>query len=526
MNTLKNLKIGTRLALAFACVLVMMAGVAATGMWGLQALFGITTRVLSQDMQLAQQAGDIQNLVLQERRFEKDAFIHLAEADKLSGYVSKWKSAGKKLDEHIGQAGRLELNADDAATLRDIAAQFATYSRGFEATLEKVASGQVKTTLEANADLGKVKESVQRMEAASDAMNERAAARAAAAGALVEGVRSRASAWQIALTTAGLLLALLLCWRVTLSITRPIAAAVGVAETVAAGNLGSHIEVRSSDETGQLLAALKRMNDKLLGIVSRVRDASDSIATGSAQIATGNSDLSQRTEEQASNLQQTAASMEQLTTMVRQNADSARQANQLAAEATGVAARGREAVGVVVATMEGIAASSRKIGDIIGVIDSIAFQTNILALNAAVEAARAGDQGRGFAVVAAEVRTLAQRSAQAAKEIKALIGDSVGKVETGTAQVAHAGSTMADIVTQVGRVSQLIDDITHASQEQSAGIGQIGDAVGQLDQVTQQNAALVEESAAAAESLKHQAAALAQTVAVFKVSQGESGRET
>jgi methyl-accepting chemotaxis protein len=308
-----------------------------------------------------------------------------------------------------------------------------------------------------------------------------------------------------------------LAWLLIQRITRGISQAVKVAETVASGNLGSRIEVTSKDETGQLMAALKRMNESLVALVGQVRNSADSIATGSAEIATGNADLSQRTEEQASNLQQTAASMEQITSTVKQSADTARQATQLAGSASSAASQGGVVVGQVISTMEDISASSRKIADIISVIDGIAFQTNILALNAAVEAARAGEQGRGFAVVAGEVRTLAQRSAQAAKEIKSLIGESVEKVENGSRQVLDAGKSMDDIVTHVKRVTDLIGEISSASVEQSAGISQIGDAVQQLDQVTQQNAALVEESAAAAESLKHQAAALAQTVAVFKL---------
>ena len=301
------------------------------------------------------------------------------------------------------------------------------------------------------------------------------------------------------------------------SITGGIAAAVKVAQTVAAGDLSSRIVVDRDDEIGTMLGALKHMNESLVAIVGDVRNASESIATGSSQIANGNADLSQRTEEQASNLQQTAASMEQLTATVKHNADTARRASELAEGASTVAARGGAVVGEVVATMDGITDSSKKIADIIGVIDGIAFQTNILALNAAVEAARAGEQGRGFAVVAGEVRSLAQRSATAAKEIKVLIGESVGKVESGTRLVADAGRTMGDIVDQVRRVSQLITGISEASGEQSTGIGQIGDAVAQLDEVTQQNAALVEESAAAAESLRVQADSLAKTVATFRL---------
>jgi len=310
---------------------------------------------------------------------------------------------------------------------------------------------------------------------------------------------------------------MVIAWALVGSIVTPLAQAVKIAEAVATGDLRSHIVAGGSNETGQLLGALKRMNDSLVQIVAQVRSSSDSIATGTAEIASGNADLSQRTEEQAANLEQTAASMEELTATVKQNAETARTANQLATSASSVAAQGGQVVGQVVATMEQITAASRKIADIIGTIDGIAFQTNILALNAAVEAARAGEQGRGFAVVASEVRSLAGRSAQAAKEIKTLIGDSVDKVETGSQLAAQAGGTMNDIVSQVKRVSDLIAEISAASAEQSQGIDQVGNAVAQLDQVTQQNAALVEQSAAAAESLKHQAAKMTDVVSVFRL---------
>ncbi len=321
----------------------------------------------------------------------------------------------------------------------------------------------------------------------------------------------------VAVSALAVVAATIVAWRLIAAITQGIDEAVKVAETVAGGDLSSRIVVRRRDETGRLMGALQRMNANLTGIVGDVRSASESIATGSSQIANGNADLSQRTEEQASNLQQTAASMEQLTATVKQNADTALVATQLASTATAAAERGGAVVGQVVATMDEITASSKKVVDIIGVIDGIAFQTNILALNAAVEAARAGEQGRGFAVVASEVRSLAQRSGAAAREIKNLIGDSVAKVENGTRLVADAGHTMEDIVAQVKRVNDMIGEISSASNEQSTGIGQIGDAVAQLDQVTQQNAALVEESAAAAESLSQQAAQLARIVGTFKL---------
>jgi methyl-accepting chemotaxis protein len=309
----------------------------------------------------------------------------------------------------------------------------------------------------------------------------------------------------------------LIAWTTTRSITSPLKQAMAVAKRVADGDLQPVEAPISHDETGRLLQSLSDMQRSLVDVVSRVRSSSESIATGSRQVAAGSADLSQRTEEQASNLQQTAASMEQLTATVRQNADSAQAAMRLAAEAAEAAAHGRTTVNRVVQTMTGIEDSSKKISDIIGVIDGIAFQTNILALNAAVEAARAGAHGRGFAVVATEVRTLAQRSASAAKDIKTLISDSTQRVAAGAALAADADAAISNIAGKVTNVNVYVSEIATASMEQSTGIGQIGDAVSQLDQVTQQNAALVEESAAAAESLSAQASSLAHTMNFFKM---------
>ena len=328
----------------------------------------------------------------------------------------------------------------------------------------------------------------------------------------------------LALCTAfGAVLAAVVGLWLTRTIKGPIVQAVRVAQTVAAGDLSSHIEIKSSDETGQLMQALKDMNEQLALTVGRVRSGADAIASASAQIASGNLDLSERTERQASSLEETAASMEELTSTVKQNADNARQANDLAKSASEVAVMGGAVVAQVVQTMGSINTSSKKIADIIGVIDGIAFQTNILALNAAVEAARAGEQGRGFAVVASEVRSLAQRSAEAAKEIKALIGDSVDKVETGSAQVAQAGSTMEQVVASIRRVTDIMGAITAASREQTLGIEQVNQAIAQMDSVTQQNAALVEEASAAAASMHEQASGLVQVVSAFKLGVVRSG---
>jgi methyl-accepting chemotaxis protein len=339
-----------------------------------------------------------------------------------------------------------------------------------------------------------------------------------AAGALRRVAEDGAA--MLVLTLLAAALGALVAWAITRTVKQQLggepAYAAQVARKIAEGDLAVRVQLRPGD-TASLLSAMEDMRAGLARVVADVRQSSESIATGASQIASGNADLSQRTEEQASNLEQTAASMEEMNATVKLNADTVRTATQLAASSSQAAAGGGEIVGRVVATMEQITASSRRIGDIIGVIDSIAFQTNILALNAAVEAARAGEQGRGFAVVASEVRSLAQRSAEAAKEIKALIGESVSKVDEGSGLVGEAGSAMQGIVRQAQQVADLIGEIGAATAEQADGVSQVGDAVVQLDQVTQQNAALVEESAAAAASLNAQAARLVDLVSLFKL---------
>ncbi|SEK34142.1 Methyl-accepting chemotaxis protein [Roseateles sp. YR242] len=351
------------------------------------------------------------------------------------------------------------------------------------------------------------------MGALSDSIEALAASTQADSEALARTVRVTLL---VAVGVAAVIL-LLLNARVARGIAMPLQRAVEVTRAVAGGDLSGRIEPGGHDETGQLMTALKQMSGDLASVVGQVRDSATSIATGSSEIASGSMDLSQRTEEQAGSLEETAAAMEQLTATVRTNAETARRAVELAGSASAVAGEGGRVVGAVVQTMTDISDSSRRIGDILGVIDSIAFQTNILALNAAVEAARAGEHGRGFAVVASEVRMLATRSADAAREIKTLIGDSVAKVETGTRQVDAAGSTMNRLVGEVQAVSVLIEQISAASHEQSQGLGQVNEAVTHLDRMTQQNAALVEESAAAAESLRQQSERLTAVVGQFRL---------
>lgn len=419
------------------------------------------------------------------------------------------------VDKALGQLGELIHDPDQQKELKDLKRVFGQYAdaraQWSETFLKGDLEGAAKIRAEKTTPLGGAT-----VKAFSDLIEkQRNSARESH-----EAAQKQLAFWRalvLGFIVVAALGALVLVVLVVRSIVTPLAYAKGIAESVAAGDLSRQIDTSSNDEVGDLVRALKAMNDSLSGIVSRVRQASDSITTGSGEIAAGSADLSQRTEQQASSLQQTASSMEQLTATVKNNAETSHQANQLASSASHAALQGGEVMSKVVGTMEDISQSSRKISDIIGVIDGIAFQTNILALNAAVEAARAGEQGRGFAVVASEVRSLAQRSANAAREIKSLIGESVAKVEAGSSLVNTAGQSMQEIVTQVRRVTDLIADISAASSEQAQGIGQVSTAVSQLDHVTQQNAALVEESAAAAESLRHQATLLNDVMASFKL---------
>jgi methyl-accepting chemotaxis protein len=519
LHNMKNMKIGTRLSLGFASLLALLLVVAALGVSRMGDIQGQLDQIVKVNSYQAQQAANMRNAIYQTSIWVRNIVLFTedgqmqAEVERLKVARAAYEAAEQNLQNSFTRSAE---TTDDERSL------LAKTREARELSL--VAMGRV-------VELGLANKTEEATRALVTELSKAQTAWLAAVNALVEfeeklnaeaaveagAAYTAARSIVIGVSLVALVLGALIAWRLTVGITHPIAQAVRVAQTVAAGDLTSRVDVTGSDETGQLLSALQAMNTELVRVVSQVRASSDSISTGATQIATGNADLSQRTEEQASNLEETAASMEELTSTVQANAETARQASQLASSASEVAARGGKVVGEVVTTMQQITDSSRKIGDIIGVIDGIAFQTNILALNAAVEAARAGEQGRGFAVVASEVRSLAGRSAEAAKEIKALIGASVERVEAGTRLVDDAGSTMADIVSQVKRVADLIGEISAATSEQSSGIGQVGEAVTQLDQVTQQNAALVEESAAAADSLNQQASRLVQAVSVFKL---------
>ncbi|MBB5204733.1 methyl-accepting chemotaxis protein [Inhella inkyongensis] len=515
MTALMHLRVGQRLAAAFVTLLALLGVVAAVGLIELDHSNARLKAVYQQRTVPLEQLGRINAMAIRDRFLLAEALLlrnESANARALKELADNEASADKLLSTYLASP----LSAEEKALVDQLVAARSAYVREGLAEARKALQETDYNGVQ-NAFLGKVAEFgpvVGQHLGSLVALQTKLVEQEYAAAAAAEG-KSRALI--LGLTLLALLCGAALAWRITRSITEPTRTALGLARAVAAGDLRTRIEVQGHDEIAQLLGALGEMNERLSAVVSQVRESADSIATGSAEIATGNADLSNRTEQQAANLEETAASMEQMSATVRHNADTARNATELASQASQVAQRGGAAVGQVVSTMDEISRSSKRIADIIGTIDGIAFQTNILALNAAVEAARAGEQGRGFAVVAGEVRLLASRSAEAAREIKSLIGASVERVDAGSRQVAEAGRTMDEIVAQVGRVAGLIQEMDHASREQAQGIGQVSEAVADLDRSTQQNAALVEQAAAAAESLKQQARAMNEVVGVFQL---------
>ena len=519
---LRRFSIRTRMIGAIAMVLALLLAVGSVGLLGMNSMRDQTKQFAENSVTEANLVTRLVHAMGEMRRYEKDMIINYEKGEVVKDVHGKWDGTrkaiadiAKKLDH--GESKGEKSKMAQVLTLLD------GYATKAQPVLVQLESGGYDNAAVADKLLARAKEDVVAAEKLIDELRASLENDATDAQHKAEATQGRVlTAFVVVLVLAAAVVVPLTLLNMH-SICAPLADAEVLAEAIAKGDLTLPAKpVEGQDEASHLMRSLQNMQTSLQNLVGQLRTSADSIRTASVEIATGNQDLSSRTEQTAGNLQQTASSMVQLTGTVKQTADSARTANQLASSAFSAAAKGGEVVGQVVATMDEINTSSKKISDIIGTIDGIAFQTNILALNAAVEAARAGEQGRGFAVVAGEVRSLAQRSAEAAREIKTLIGASVERVETGARLVQEAGTSMTDIVASVQRVTDIIGEITAAASEQSDGIGQVNQSVTQLDQMTQQNAALVEESAAAAESLKDQAERLAQAVDKFRISASQS----
>jgi methyl-accepting chemotaxis protein len=515
--------ISARLMLGFAVLSIGTLVAAGAGWFGIERQSALANRVVDEDVAFAQAVADIRVVVQQLRGFEKDMLANVGDQAAAGKYREQWDHTRGRLDELVSQAHLSASSDAERASLERLAGSVLTYDGGIQVLNAEIAEGKITTPAQGYRRIAEYAQGIHGTESAAAELLEGADRRIdALKPALAANTR------QVVLLLAGVtLLAVLLAALIGLlasrSVTVPVARAMRVAEDLARGDLTAQIESRGSDEAARLMQALCGMVVQLASIVGRIKQTSDMVGDASRELAQGNAALSDRTEEQASALEETSASMQQMTATVAQNAANARSASDLAAQVSDTAGRGGESMGKVVATMAEIYESSKKIADIIGVIDGIAFQTNILALNAAVEAARAGEHGRGFAVVASEVRSLAQRSAAASKEIRGLIADAVSRTQSGSSQVEEASSTIAEMVASVKKVTGLIAEITAASQEQASGIEQVSETMTRLEKVTQQNAAMVEQASAAAASLEEQSRALAGAVSVFRLSEAQAG---
>ena len=515
----QNLSIGTRLFASFGLVLILMTGISALGIYGMNQSNAALHHIVEINIKKMALLEDMSNSIhIVSRVIRTVALLDdESEANRQREKILKARESYNAAMETLEKMPLDEKGLAFVADLKQETAAVRPLNNQFLEAIKTDKAEAIKGLIQVN--IPATAKWQDKISAFIELQREKSKKDEETASAAFDESKTI----MIALSILAIALGSSTAWLITKSITRPINQAVLIAHTVASGDLTSKFDSTEHDDTGQLIRALREMNDSLINIVGQVRQGAETISVGTKQIASGNMELSSRTEQQAGSLEETASAMEQLTSTVKQNADNARQANTMAISASDIAVKGSSVVSEVVETMGEINESSKKIVDIIGVIDGIAFQTNILALNAAVEAARAGEQGRGFAVVASEVRNLAQRSASAAKEIKILINHSVEKVDTGSKLVDQAGATMKQIVDSVKQVTDIMNEISSASGEQSSGIDQIHLAVAQMDNVTQQNAALVEEAASAAQSLQSQASMLNQAVSVFKLDGNESG---
>ena len=514
---MRQFSIRFRMIGAIGVVLLLLLMVGRAGLWGMQRLQALSHEFVEHSFQETVTLSKLRLAMADLSRYEKDMVIHYGSPEPLSLAHMQWDKTRNEVSTLMAAMQEGE-DDEDNAVLREMTVKLKDYSSAVDPVVAQLKAGGYDNATLAYRMLGRAHDHYAALLIDLKKIEAIVGEEAAAVQAEEAGTSRQTMLWFGLAVAVAVLVVVPTTLANMQSICGPLDQAQQVAMAITQGDLSHPVPVHGKDELTRLMMALRGMQGSLTRIVSEVRDTTDRISVASAEIASGNQDLSLRTEQTAGNLQQTASSIEQINSTVQQSAESARQASAMAQANAEVAARGGQVVGEVVATMQEINHRSRKISDIIGVIDGIAFQTNILALNAAVEAARAGEQGRGFAVVAGEVRSLAKRSAEAASEIKTLIGASVEKVEAGTRQVAEAGSTIGEIVANAQKISALIHHITTAANEQSQGIGQVNGAVGQLDQMTQQNAALVEESAAAAQSLQDQAQKLAGVVATFRLS--------
>jgi len=511
---LRKLKIGARLGLGFGAIMVMIIGVSLGAIYLDKVNRDHLAATISAASAKEHLAVEMKLLALEQSSAMRNLVL-IADVKGMANAYDRIKSLQESLDVARERIAKLDLSPAEHQVVAAIAKIDAEFDAPIKEAYEFASHFRTEDT--GNLMLRVIDPLVRRQLGELDTLvqQQRGAYQEAMSSSLAQG--ERLMLFMLAMLAGTAVLATLFAYALTRSISGPLRESVAVARRVAAGDLTSRIQIEGRDEAAELLTALRDMNQGLGGIVTQIREGAESIAVGAGQVAAGNQQLSSRTEEHASSLEETASTLEEFMTTVRQNADNAKQASVLAGTASATAQKGGEVVSKVVATMQEVTTSSKKIADIIGVIDGISFQTNILALNAAVEAARAGEQGRGFAVVASEVRSLAQRSAASAKEIRGLIENSVNRVEAGARLVGQAGATMDELVAAVRKVAEIMTEIASASHEQSSGIEQINKAITQMDTVVQMNASLVEEATAAATSMAHQATGLAQSVAQFRV---------